>query len=166
MSPLPIVFAHGLEGAPEGTKITALRAAGLEVIAPDGRGLVLADRIAGLESATRDGPVILGGSSYGGLAAAWLATQHPARFRGLVLCAPALHWSEAPVQHPERLCAPEGLPTWILHGTQDEVVPIAVSERYRDASGPHVTLEALEDGHRLQGSIPRLVSVARMLARD
>jgi len=164
MSPLPIVFAHGLEGAPQGTKIAALRAAGLDIIAPDGRGLVLADRIHLLEAATRSGPVVLGGSSYGGLAAAWLAAQFPERFHALLLCAPALHWTEDPVEDPEALCAPPGLTTHILHGIRDDVVPLAASERYQARSGSHVTLEAVEDGHRLADSIDRLVAIARQLA--
>ena len=46
-----IVFAHGLEGSPTGAKIQALRAAGLAVDAPDGRGLLLAARIEGLRQA-------------------------------------------------------------------------------------------------------------------
>ena len=57
MSSLPLVFAHGLEGAPQGTKISALRAGGLNVVAPDGRGLPLAERIAGLDAATAAGGV-------------------------------------------------------------------------------------------------------------
>ena len=69
----PIVFAHGLEGTPNGAKITALRDAGFQVVAPDGRGLPLAQRIEGLDAATCEGGLILAGSSYGGLAAAWLA---------------------------------------------------------------------------------------------
>ncbi len=164
MSSLPIVFAHGLEGAPGGTKISALRRSGLNVVAPDGRGRVLAERIALLEELTRDGPVILGGSSYGGLAAAWLAAQYPERFLGLLLCAPALHWTEEPVLAPEQLVAPRSIPTHILHGVLDEVVPLSVSQRYRERSGDHVHLEVLEDGHRLSRSIERLVQVASAMS--
>ena len=163
MSSKLIVFAHGLEGAPEGTKITALREAGLEVIAPDGRGMVLAERIAGLEAATRRGGVVLGGSSYGGLAAAWLATQFPERFTGMLLCAPALHRYEDPVDDPEALVAPPGFRTHILHGMADDVVPIEFSERYQARSGSHVVLQPVDDGHRLVESIPALIAAARAL---
>jgi len=163
MSPIPLVFAHGLEGAPQGTKITALKEAGLEVIAPDGRGMVLSDRIAGLEAATRGGGVVLGGSSYGGLAAAWLAARFPDRFLGLLLCAPALHLYEDPVTDPEALCAPPGLHTHILHGAGDEVVPIDASRRYLARSGSHVTLQTVDDGHRLTASIPALIAAARRM---
>lgn len=164
MSPLPIVFAHGLEGAPQGTKIRALQAAGLQVIAPDGRGLPLAERIAGIEEATRAGGFILAGSSYGGLAATWLAVEHPERFVGLLLCAPALHFCEPPVDDPEQLVIPTGLPTHILHGVHDEIVPIGVSERLVERSGAHVVLEEVHDGHRLADSLGPLVAAARHLA--
>ena len=166
MSSLPLVFAHGLEGAPQGTKISALRAAGLNVVAPDGRGLPLAERIAGLEAATRDGGVVLGGSSYGGLAAAWLASQYPQRFLGLLLCAPALHHSEAPALHPDQIVIAPTIPTWILHGAHDDIVPIGVSQALQQRSGAHVTLEAVEDDHRLVSSIPRLVEIARALTAE
>jgi pimeloyl-ACP methyl ester carboxylesterase len=163
MSPVPIVFAHGLEGAPQGTKIAAMQAAGLQVIAPDGRGKLLAERIDDLERATRAGGVVLGGSSYGGLAAAWLAALHPERFCGLLLCAPALHLIEAPVMDPQALVAPSSLPTILLHGRADSVVPIRLSQQYQQRSGPHVVLRELDDDHRLAGSIPALIEAARSL---
>ena len=40
-----IIFAHGLEGSPNGSKIRALREAGFDVIAPDFQGMVLAERV-------------------------------------------------------------------------------------------------------------------------
>ena len=44
-----IIFAHGLEGTPNGSKIQALRASGFEVLAPDFQGMVLNERVALLE---------------------------------------------------------------------------------------------------------------------
>ncbi len=41
-----IIFAHGLEGTPNGSKIQALRASGFEVLAPDFQGMVLSERVA------------------------------------------------------------------------------------------------------------------------
>src|SRR5687768_2183319 len=98
-----VIFAHGLEGRPDGTKATALRAAGLDVVAPDGRGLPLAARIAQLEDEVLRHPgAILVGSSYGGLAAlAVAASGRP--IDGLVLFAPALSLNETPVGDPASL---------------------------------------------------------------
>ena len=36
-----IIFAHGLEGTPNGSKIQTLRNSGIEVIAPDFQGMPL-----------------------------------------------------------------------------------------------------------------------------
>lgn len=159
-----IIWAHGLEGSPEGAKVQALRAAGLTVHAPDGRGLVLADRLVALEAASEQwagSRPVLAGSSYGGLAAAWLAARFPSRFRGLLLCAPALHYREAPV--PEGpLTAPPGLPVAVLHGVHDDVVPISASRDYA-AGSPGVTLHEVDDNHRLSGSHDRIVALCRAL---
>ena len=40
-----IIFAHGLEGSPNGSKIRALKGAGFQVIAPDFQGMALAERV-------------------------------------------------------------------------------------------------------------------------
>lgn len=148
-----------------GAKIQALRAAGFEVIAPDCRGQVLSERIAQIEQATGDAPVLLGGSSYGGLAVAWFAAAHPDRITGLLLCAPALHWSEAPATDPSALMAPAGVPTVVLHGLHDDVVSIDVSRRYQAQSGSHVELLECDDDHRLHGSLDALVMAAKRLSR-
>ncbi len=158
-----IVFAHGLEGSPHGTKVRALREAGFEVVAPDGRGRDLAARVAGLQEATARGGVVLAGSSYGGLAAAFLAQRFPERFTGLLLCAPAFNLAEAPADRPETIVAPAGLETIVIHGRADDIVPVEVSRAYRDRSGPHVTLREVDDGHRLASSLDAILKAARTL---
>ena len=157
---VPIVFAHGLEGSPEGTKVQWLKAQGLEVIAPDGRGMVLQDRLTDLEIETRRGGLLLVGSSYGGLAAAWLAEQYPDRFVGLLLLAPALHHTEPPVVDAAILKAPVTVPTLVIHGLHDEIVPIEVSRRYCELSGTHAELVEVNDGHRLINSLPLISQAA------
>ena len=162
-----IVFAHGLESAPQGAKTEALKRAGLPVEAPDCQGRVLAERVAIIDEVTRRvakrGPVVLAGSSYGGLAAAWLATQHPRRFSGLLLFAPALGHAEPPSLRPGDLSAPRGLPTIIVHGRLDHVVPIEGSRAYQRRSGAHVELIEVDDDHRLSGSLSLIVDAARRL---
>ena len=49
------------------------------------------------------------------------------------------------------------VPTLILHGTRDDVVPIAHSRRFA-AGRPHVELIELDDGHELVASLPRLLA--------
>lgn len=158
----PVLFAHGLEGHPEGKKPAALRGAALHVTAPDGRERALADRVAGLSAAVRglERPVLVG-SSYGGLAMLALARDLAQPFAGLVLCAPALTWNEPPAGDPEALIAPPG--AVILHGIHDDVIPIAASRRLV-ARSPGTRLIELDDDHRLTGSLDVLVREVRSLA--
>ena len=44
-----IIFAHGLEGSPNGSKIQSMRNYGIEVIAPDFQGMPLIERVELLE---------------------------------------------------------------------------------------------------------------------
>lgn len=147
----PIVFAHGLEGSPNGRKIQILRSAGFQVEAPDGREKSLSKRIEQLEPLILGRRVLLVGSSYGGLAAAYLAVQHPDRLVGLLLLAPALHRNEAPVADASALRPPKGVPTILIHGIHDEVVPVGVSRHY--AVGSESRLIETEDDHRLRDSM-------------
>lgn len=158
-----VVFVHGLEGRPDGTKPTALRRAGFVVVAPDGRGLPLADRIRGAALALEAHPgSILVGSSYGWLAAAYLAATVSTPIRALVLLAPALHHAEPPVDDPAALRLPATLPARVLHGTRDLVVPLAASRRFA-ADHPHLVLTELDDAHDLRASLDAIVATVRSL---
>lgn len=168
-----LVLAHGLEGSPNGTKVLALRTAGIPVEAPDGQGLVLAQRLPALREAlerhrdrTEGEHLVLAGSSYGGLAAAWLATQVGPLIDGLLLLAPALHHREAPVHDPASLLAPADIPTILIHGLDDDVVPIGASRGYLAASlavGRDIRMLELKDGHRLEHSLDQVIACAREL---
>jgi pimeloyl-ACP methyl ester carboxylesterase len=92
-----------------------------------------------------------------------VAERHPDRFTGLLLCAPAFNVAETPAEDPTNLRAPEGLPTIIIHGLRDDVVPPEVSRLYRDRSGSHVRLWEVDDGHRLAESRDVIVKAAREL---
>jgi pimeloyl-ACP methyl ester carboxylesterase len=153
-----VLFLHGLEGRPDGTKPTALRTAGLHVVAPEGRGLPLAGRVRGGLTALDAHPgALLVGSSYGGLAAAWIASVRPADLSGLVLLAPALHHWEPPVDDPAALQVPATLPVTIVHAPGDAVVPIAVSRAFA-ARHPHAVLVEVDDAHDLRRSLATIVA--------
>jgi len=151
-----IIFAHGLEGTPNGSKIQSLRNSGFEVLAPDFQGMPLIERVALLEKISLDfaeKKPILAGSSYGGLTAAIVAMRFPERFSGLLLCAPALHLKEPPVADSTILVAPKGMPTVIIHGINDDVVPISCSIEYAEISGEDIIeFNKVLDGHRLSES--------------
>ena len=165
-----IIFAHGLEGSPNGSKIRSLRDAGFEVVAPDFQGMVLAERVDLLEEICLEyasQQPVLAGSSYGGLTAAIVAMRMPDAFRGLLLCAPALHLVEPPVDDETVLIAPNGLKTIIIHGLEDDIVPISCSIEYASRSSNEiVAFHQVDDGHRLAESHRKIIDAAQLLIGD
>ena len=104
-----LVWAHGLWGSPNGSKITAIKNSGIEVVAPDFNEMELIDRITLIEKVIDEGNIVLAGSSWGGLACALVAQRKPEKIKGLLLLAPALHYPEHPNDNPEKLVAPENI---------------------------------------------------------
>ena len=154
-----VVFSHGLAGTPWGTKIAAMaeraRALGCEADSVDYRHMFEpAARVTKL-SAHLDGQdpdgLALVGSSMGAYVAARVAPD--VRPRGLFLLAPALAVSDWPPVAPP----PEGCVTELVHGWDDDVVPVEHSVQFaRDwRAGLHV----VADGHRLQAALPQVVEL-------
>ncbi len=144
-----VVFSHGKESGPWGTKITAMaevaRAEGYEVESVDYRGLDdPQERVARLLSACRElqGPLVLVGSSLG----AHVCTQASAllRARGLFLLAPAFYMPGFEQFTPK----PAPCPISIVHGWNDDIVPVENSIRY--AREHQASLHILNSDHRLQ----------------
>ena len=108
---------------------------------PMERVAILADYCRGL-----DAPPVLAGSSMGGFVALATAAQLPAR--GLFLLAPALYLpgyeENLPTDSP-------ACPTVIVHGWRDDVVPVAGSLRYADATRARLLL--LDGDHRLTAEL-------------
>ena len=107
---------------------------------------------------------VLAGSSYGGLTASIVAMRMPDAFRGLLLCAPALHLDEPPVNEDTILVAPKGMKTIIIHGVGDDIVPISCSVAYAERSGNDVVaFHQVNDGHRLADSHKQIIDAAQLL---
>ena len=161
-----LVWAHGLWGSPNGSKVTAIRESGIEVISPDFNEMELIDRVELLKETIEIGNVVLAGSSWGGLACALTAMQIPEKLKGLLLLAPALHYPESPNDEPEKLIAPNNVPVTIIHSTTDDIVPISASKNYIERSGNNVQLIEVEDNHVLENSIELIISEAKKLLND
>ena len=119
-----ILFCHGLESGPYGSKYQALKSAGWNVLAPDCRGMGLQERVALVVPLLLEHKPYVVGSSYGGLVAVLAGQIAGVELPGLVLCAPALERDEEPNTHPETLRLVG--PTILVHGTQDTVIPVEV----------------------------------------
>lgn len=154
-----MLFSHGQESGPWGTKITALaqdaRDAGLAVDSIDYRGMAdPAARAAKLVARMRDSndEILLVGSSMGGYVAVAAAQQRPAA--GLFLMAPAL----AVPGWPE-LGETVSAPAFIVHGWQDDIVPIEWSIDFARAN--HARLHLLNAGHSLTEALDEIRTLFR-----
>jgi alpha-beta hydrolase superfamily lysophospholipase len=161
---MDVFFLHGLESGPVGAKSEAIRKAGWRITAPDCIGIMDVDRrvaVARRGLAQLDGPVLIVGSSFGGLAAALLyaaeaGSAATANVSGMLLLAPALQNPAA--EHVDR-CHPN---TVILHGAHDDVVPVEGSRAFAQRLG--CRLVEVDDGHRLADSHGEMLRLLDELA--
>jgi|TARA_B110000263_G_scaffold39226_1_gene30877 predicted alpha/beta hydrolase family esterase len=158
-----LIWAHGLWGSPNGSKITAIRDSGIEVISHDFNDMELIDRVELLEKTMEVGNVVLAGSSWGGLACALAAQRKSDKLKGLLLLAPALHYPEPPNNNPEDLVAPKEVPVTIIHSIEDDIVPISASKDYIKRSGNNIKLIEVKDNHVLENSIELIIFEAKKL---
>lgn len=147
-----VVFSHGKESGPWGSKITAMaavvRGLNIAVESIDYRGLDdPADRVLKLVGMQKEfaEPVVLVGSSMGGHVSA--AAAGMLRPRGLFLLAPAFYMAGYEQYTPQDVTCP----TAIVHGWHDVIVPVENSIRW--AREHHATLHILDSDHRLEDQI-------------
>ena len=153
-----IIWAHGLWGNPNGSKVTAIRDSGIKINSPDFNNMELGERVEVLDNLVSNEDVTLVGSSYGGLACALVAQKYPENVNGMLLLAPALHLPESPNDKPEKLVAPTNFPITIIHSFTDEIVPISASKDYIKRSGNNLRLIEVEDSHVLENSFTLIIS--------
>lgn len=145
-----VIFNHGRESGPWGSKIRLMakivEKAGIRVVSRDDTDTKNpAERISRLVrfSATLDeGPLILVGSSMG----AYVATVASQSLQplGLFLLAPALGLEG----YPESLPTPSATCVSIIHGWQDDVIPLNTVLSFAEAH--RASLHLVPAGHGLQ----------------
>ena len=141
-----IVFIHGSSGDRSQTyKARILRGLFPGMLTPDFDG-ELPERMAQLRAilGNKTGWTLIG-SSLGGLMAALIATQAPGQLRKLILLAPALTLPRFSVIPPASI----DIPTVIIQGTQDELIPLRVARELAEKAFTHLTYLVVEDDHRL-----------------
>jgi len=151
-----VILSHGLESGPQATKVTALAAAaealGWTSERPDYLDLDatrdvarVADRLCRLvercraAAAERRGPLVLAGSSMGAFISALASLE--VEVSGLFLLAPPVR-----IEGYRQLDGAR-VPTAILHGWHDELIP--ASEVFAWASSRRDELTLVDDSHRL-----------------
>jgi len=93
------------------------------------------------------------GSSYGGLMGTLFTLDHEAQVRKLILLAPALTLDPlASLSNPQ----PVSVPTTLIHGTLDTVVPLEPVRVIAQKLFTNLTVHIVEDDHRLQKSVNEL----------
>ena len=155
-----VLFSHGQESGPWGTKITALaqdaRDAGLEADSIDYRGMPdPGERSAKLAARMRDSSeeILLVGSSMGGYVAVAAAQQQPAA--GLFLMAPAL---AVPGWPP--LEKTVSAPALVIHGWEDDIVPLQWSIDFARVN--KARLHLLHAGHSLTEALEEIRALFRL----
>jgi hypothetical protein len=200
-----VLWAHGLEGRPDGTKPTYLaNELGWDVVSPEmnSQGWAIAEHVSIVIQAIEENPdlKIIMGSSYGGLAVANAAAKMTDSSLRLVLLAPAfglaenfrntvgsegmIEWEETgshayfhhgfghEVNFPwdfmtsaDEMSWPKiKHPTTIIHGVNDDIVPIDYSRQIA-AKNDMIELIEVEYGHRLSESLHYIpLAVERVLS--
>ena len=139
------VFIHGLESSGMGTKGVFFRDKYPDMIIEDFIG-AFRDRMEKLNKIlSGKAPLILVGSSYGGLMAAVYAFNNEKSVKKLILLAPALDLFEFEPYSGRQLL----LPVVIYHGRNDDVVsPSSVQDIARKAFANH-EYHLVDDDHSL-----------------
>jgi len=150
-----VVFSHGQESGPWGTKIRAMaelaRELGCEADSIDYQGIADPTERAETrlhECANIDDQLLLVGSSMGGHVAT--AAAGPLAAAGLFVLAPAYFMPGYELLTP----TPPTLPICIVHGWHDDIVPVENSIRFAGSCG--ATLHVVDGDHRLTANIDEI----------
>jgi hypothetical protein len=142
-----IIYLHGLESTSQSGK-----ARQFAEIFP---GMVTPDFTGSFEERMKQLKPILGrkknwviiGSSFGGLMGTVFTCEHPSQVRKLILLAPALLRDHFAVYLD---LEPVSVPTIIIHGTEDDVVPPGPVREIAEKLFTNLQYITVDDGHRLQ----------------
>jgi alpha-beta hydrolase superfamily lysophospholipase len=157
---LTVIFSHGKESGPWGSKITAMAAVvrdlGHAVESVDHRGVddprARVKMLIAAASRVPE-PVVLVGSSMGGHVSAAAASR--VRPRALFLLAPAFYMPGFEAYTPQDVACP----TAIVHGWRDAIVPVDNSIRW--ARDHKAALHLLDSDHRLEDRIAVICALLR-----
>ena len=165
MSQPLIIFSHGKDSEPWGSKITVLAAcardAGFGVESVDYRStndpLERVNMLLNFAKPLHAQPILVG-SSLGGHVATAASIELQAR--GLFLMAPAFYMPGYEQYTPQ----PARCPITIVHGWNDDIVPIDNSIRY--AREHRATLHAIDADHRMTARLDMIAGYFKLFLRE
>ena len=159
-----VVFSHGQESGPWGTKIRAMaelvKGMGCEADSIDYQGIAdPTERVQKCiaECAEIDDQLVLVGSSMGGHVATAAAAETGAA--GLFVLAPAYYMPG----YEDITPPPPAMPFSIVHGWHDDIVPVDNSIRY--AREANAALHILDGDHRLTANIDEICDLLQRFIR-
>ena len=144
--PRNMIFLHGLESSGQAYKASLIQNSFPELITPDFTGPLEArmEALYSILGDKRDWTII--GSSFGGLMGAIFTCEYPNQVGKQVLLAPALMLPQF-ASFPGR--EPVSVPTTIIHGTQDTVVPLEGVREIALQVFTNLTYHIVDDNHSL-----------------
>jgi len=144
--PRNMIFLHGLESSSQNYKASVIRKSFPDLIVPDFTG-PLEKRMKALYSilGNKTGWMIIG-SSFGGLMGALFTCEHPDQVKKQVLLAPALILPQFALSLDRE---PVFVPTTIIHGTQDTVIPLEKVREIARQVFSNLTYKIVDDDHYL-----------------
>lgn len=147
------IYLHGLESTSQSGKARQFAQKFPGMLTPDFTGS-FEERMAQLLPILGDenGWTILG-SSFGGLMGGVFTLEHPSQVRKLVLLAPALMLPPFASLADRRTVS---VPTVVVHGTEDDVVPLEPVRALAEKVFTNLTYYVVQDGHRLQKAFEEL----------
>lgn len=168
---MKLCFFHGLDSSPQGTKSVLLKKrypdCWIPALPPD-----VKERLEILRREMKE-PMLVVGSSLGGLTAVLLAMERPDTAKGMVLLAPAVGVRDASLFTAEQveklstLYIPEGIPTIIIAGIRDDVIPLSAIRALvkRSPSQMRIALREVDDDHNLHQSLDLMLDAIEEMKR-
>ena len=147
-----LVFIHGLESTSQGTKAQYFRKLFPQMIIEDYTGdfqkrmQKLNSLLGGLDN------LILVGSSFGGLMAAWFALENEPRVKKLILLAPALILEGFENAANRKL----QIPVILYHGIKDDVVNPDKVKKIAEKTFARLEYHLVDDDHPLSNVFPTI----------
>jgi len=148
-----IIYLHGLESSSQSGKARQFAEKFPGMLTPDFTGS-LEERMKQLKPILgRKKNWVIIGSSFGGLMGTVFTCEHPTQIRKLILLAPALLRDTFGAYLN---LEPVSVPTIIIHGTGDGVVPLQPVRELAEKLFTHLEYIVVDDGHRLHKAFEEL----------